>query len=319
LTFLGLVGLSDPPRAGSQPTIARLKQYGVRTIMMTGDAKGTALAIAREVGILHGGGGGSTGGGGTGGGTSGGTGGGGDGTGGAGSGVSVELGLHNEENNRCMSGAELDVLSGGTLNKLEEEALHLEITRNGGCRVFYRMAPRHKQVVVAALQKNGDVVAMTGDGVNDAPALQMADIGIAMGIAGTDVSKEAASMILVDDELSTIVVAIQEGKCIFFNIRNFLKFQLSTSFAALFIVAFATLLGLPAPLNAMQILWINIIMDGPPAQSLGKRDTAGGAGAGAAAAAGGGGGGAGCFFGGNYSNGQNIRIVCTQSMFLYPK
>jgi Ca2+-transporting ATPase len=97
----------------------------------------------------------------------------------------------------------------------------------------------------------------------------MADIGIAMGIAGTDVSKEAAAMILVDDELSTIVVAIQEGKCIFFNIRNFLKFQLSTSFAALFIVAFATLLGLPAPLNAMQILWINIIMDGPPAQSLG--------------------------------------------------
>lgn len=92
---------------------------------------------------------------------------------------------------------------------------------------------------------------------------------------GTDVSKEAASMILVDDELSTIVVAIQEGKCIFFNIRNFLKFQLSTSFAALFIVAFATLFGLPAPLNAMQILWINIIMDGPPAQSLGKRGTAG--------------------------------------------
>ncbi|CAH1638536.1 unnamed protein product [Spodoptera littoralis] len=135
--------------------------------------------------------------------------------------------------------------------------------------VFYRVTPKHKLAVVKSLQRVGNIVGMTGDGVNDGVALKRADIGIAMGRNGTDVCKEAADMILVDDDFGTIISAIEEGKCIFYNIRNFVRFQLSTSIAALSLIALATLMGIPNPLNAMQILWINIIMDGPPAQSLG--------------------------------------------------
>jgi len=134
--------------------------------------------------------------------------------------------------------------------------------------VFYRMSPEHKTKIIEAYQRRGHVVAMTGDGVNDAPALKRADIGIAMGSAA-DITRDTAEMILVDNNFATIVSAIEEGKSIYNNIKNFLRFQLTTSIATLSIIASSTVFGLPLPLNPIQILWINIIMDGPPAQSLG--------------------------------------------------
>lgn len=158
------------------------------------------------------------------------------------------------------------VMNGKQLDRLSLQDLAAAITH---VSVFARTSPEHKLQIVKALQRRGDVVAMTGDGVNDAPALKLADIGISMGQSGTDVAKEASDMILVDDDFSTILSSIRQGKAIFSNIQAFLKFQLSTSVAALALVAIATLCGVPSPLNAMQILWINIIMDGPPAQSLG--------------------------------------------------
>lgn len=158
------------------------------------------------------------------------------------------------------------ILTGDKLEKMNEIELSDAIQN---VTVFARTNPEHKLKIVKALQMRGDIVAMTGDGVNDAPALKLADIGIAMGLNGTDVAKEAADMVLTDDDFSTILQAIKEGKGIFNNIQSFLTFQLSTSVAALSLVALATLFNLPNPLNAMQILWINIIMDGPPAQSLG--------------------------------------------------
>lgn len=160
--------------------------------------------------------------------------------------------------NRLLSGDEIDMMSEHQL----EQCIN-------SVSVFYRVTPKHKLCIVKALQRNGNIVGMTGDGVNDGVALKKADIGIAMGENGTDVCKEAADMILVDDDFGTIIAAIEEGKGIFHNIRNFVRFQLSTSIAALSLIALATLMSIPNPLNAMQILWINIIMDGPPAQSLG--------------------------------------------------
>uniref|UniRef100_A0A8D0CWU4 P-type Ca(2+) transporter n=1 Tax=Sander lucioperca TaxID=283035 RepID=A0A8D0CWU4_SANLU len=189
LTFLGLVGIIDPPRSGVKEAVSALISSGVAIKMITGDSKETAVSIGQR----------------------------------------------------------------------------------GGERVavFYRASPRHKLKIVKSLQNIGAVVAMTGDGVNDAVALKAADIGVAMGQTGTDVCKEAADMILVDDDFQTIMSAIEEGKGIYNNIKNFVRFQLSTSIAALTLISLATLMNFPNPLNAMQILWINIIMDGPPAQSLG--------------------------------------------------
>ncbi|XP_063293452.1 calcium-transporting ATPase type 2C member 2 isoform X1 [Pelobates fuscus] len=160
----------------------------------------------------------------------------------------------------------LKALSGDELDQLSEAALPGVVTK---VAVFYRTSPKHKLKIIKALQHTGAIVGMTGDGVNDAVALKSADIGVAMGKTGTDVSKEAADMILVDDDFSTIMSAIEEGKGIFYNIKNFVRFQLSTSISALSLITLSTVMNLPNPLNAMQILWINIIMDGPPAQSLG--------------------------------------------------
>uniref|UniRef100_A0A8C5TF04 P-type Ca(2+) transporter n=1 Tax=Malurus cyaneus samueli TaxID=2593467 RepID=A0A8C5TF04_9PASS len=191
LTFLGLVGIIDPPRTGVKEAVTTLITSGVAIKMVTGDSQETAVAI----------------------------------------------GMNN--------------------------SLPFIIS------YFLLTSPRHKLKIIKSLQNNGAVVAMTGDGVNDAVALKAADIGVAMGQTGTDVCKEAADMILVDDDFQTIMSAIEEGKGIYNNIKNFVRFQLSTSIAALTLISLATLMNFPNPLNAMQILWINIIMDGPPAQSLG--------------------------------------------------
>ncbi|KAI8366229.1 PMR1-type calcium-transporting P-type ATPase [Blakeslea trispora] len=172
--------------------------------------------------------------------------------------IARRLGIPTNTKNSCITGHDIETMSERQL----QEMIH-------SVSVFARTTPKHKLAIVRAFQETGAVVAMTGDGVNDAPALKMADIGISMGKSGTDVSKEAADMILVDDDFSTILNAIEEGKAIFYNIQNFLTFQLSTSISALSLIAISTLFGLKTPLNAMQILWINIIMDGPPAQSLG--------------------------------------------------
>ncbi|CAI4225230.1 unnamed protein product [Auanema sp. JU1783] len=189
------------------------------------------------------------------------------------SGVDVKLITGDAQETAMSIGAMLGVyrptdscLSGTQIDSMSDPDLELVIRQ---VSIIYRATPRHKLKIVKALQSVGEIVAMTGDGVNDAAALKTADIGVAMGLGGTDVCKEAADMILCDDDFTTMTSAIEEGKAIYHNITNFVRFQLSTSVAALSLIAASTLFHFENPLNAMQILWINILMDGPPAQSLG--------------------------------------------------
>jgi P-type Ca2+ transporter type 2C len=213
MTFLGLVGMIDPPRPEAGDAIRRCILAGIRPVMITGDHPLTARAVARELGLLN-----------------------------AGS---------------IVTGAELVAM-----NDAEFEG------RVENISVYARVSPEDKLRIVTALQKRGDIVAMTGDGVNDAPALKKADIGIAMGITGTDVAREAAAMSLTDDNFASIVAAIEEGRGIYGNIRKYLIYLLSANIGEIGLIAGASLLGLPLPLSAVQILYVNLATDGLPALAL---------------------------------------------------
>lgn len=215
LTFIGLLGMIDPPRPEAKEAVATCKLAGIRPIMITGDHIATASAIGRNLGILS-------------------------------------------EHQKAVSGQELDTMS-------EDELLN-NITQYS---VFARVSPEHKVRIVKALQKNGNVVAMTGDGVNDAPALKAADIGCAMGITGTDVAKNAADMILTDDNFSTIIEAVKEGRGIYDNIQKAVHFLLSSNIGEILTIFASILMDLPTPLLAVQLLWINLVTDSLPAISLG--------------------------------------------------
>ncbi|MCA9663970.1 MAG: HAD-IC family P-type ATPase [Myxococcales bacterium] len=216
LTYLGCVGLADPPREEAAEAIARCRTAGVRTIMITGDHADTAAAIARELGIID------------------------------------------DKRQRVLRGAELSRLDDDALDALVDEVA-----------VFARVDPAHKLRIVEALQRRGEVVAMTGDGVNDAPALRRADIGVAMGHSGTSVAREAADMVLTDDNFASIVAAVEEGRRIFDNIRKYLVFLLGGNMGAVFALAAALVVGWPLPLLAAQVLFINVILDGLPAIAIG--------------------------------------------------
>jgi Ca2+-transporting ATPase len=215
LILIGLVGMIDPPRLEVKDSISQCKQSGIKTVMITGDHKNTAFAIAKELDITN------------------------DPT---------------------------AVLSGTVLDKMSDVELNSKVEN---IRVFARVSPEHKVKIVKALKAKGNIVSMTGDGVNDAPSLKMADIGVAMGITGTDVAKGAADMILIDDNFSTIVAAIREGRNIFTNIKKTIIFLLSCNIGEIIALFLAILLGWASPLRPIHILWVNLITDTLPALALG--------------------------------------------------
>ena len=214
-TFLGLISMIDPPREESKGAVADCIRASIKPIMITGDHKITASAIAKEIGIL-------------------------------------------QKDDIALEGLELDKMSDDELDKSLE---HIS--------VYARVSPEHKIRIVRAWQNKGKIVAMTGDGVNDAPALKQADIGIAMGITGTEVSKDAASMILTDDNFATIVKSITNGRNIYANIKNSIKFLLSGNMSGILSVLYATLFALPAPFAPVHLLFINLMTDSLPAIAIG--------------------------------------------------
>lgn len=216
LIFVGLAGMIDPPRDEVKEAIMECRKAGIKVKMITGDHKLTAVAIAREIGLLNG------------------------------------------KNFRVLTGRDLDAIS-------DEELLNIV----DDVDVFARVSPEHKVRIVRALKSKGHIVAMTGDGVNDAPALKMANIGVAMGIKGTDVAKEASDMILADDNFATIVRAVRDGRGIYDNIRKFVRFLLACNFDEIMVITTCMLAGLPPALLPLQILWLNIVTDGGPAVALG--------------------------------------------------
>lgn len=215
MTFVGLVGMIDPARPEAKEAIRKCKEAGIKTIMITGDYKDTAFAIAKELGMAE----------------------------------SID-----------------EAMMGDELNKISDEELR-EVVKK--VKVFARVSPEHKVRIVTALKENGEIAAMTGDGVNDALALKKADIGVSMGITGTDVAKNTAEMILTDDNFASIVAAVEEGRIIYSNIKKFVAFLLSCNIGEILLVFTSILLNLPVPLIAIQLLWLNLVTDSFPALALG--------------------------------------------------
>ena len=223
MTFIGFVGIQDPPRETVGKSVEICRSAGIHPIMITGDHPLTAAAIAYEIGMVD------------------------------------------EERPEVITGRDLAEM---TVEDLEKKVEHIQ--------VFARVSPEHKLKIIEALRRKGHIVAMTGDGVNDAPALKEADIGVAMGIQGTDVSKEAADMILLDDNFSTIVQAVRQGRRIFENIRKFVRFVVIGNTGEIWTMFLAPIVGLPIPLMPIQILWVNLVTDGLPGLALAVEPAEGG-------------------------------------------